>query len=169
MGTFAELRLKDRLALAARFHWQNGWAALQRFSPWILLVPAAAIGLIVLDAHTAFGWFEQKATQEIVAPTVLAVAVFVAGLYWAGAADFCSQWLLLLSVALFCRELHFWGTNNGIYLAILMLLWYASRNAHRMPAFFESRLLMSLFGCALFTYALTKTFDRGYWRFIAGW
>jgi hypothetical protein len=77
--------------------------------------------------------------------------------------------LLLLSIALFCRELHFWGTNNGIYLAILLLVWYASRNAHRMQAFLHSRVQVSLFGGAMFTYALTKTFDRGYWKFIAGW
>lgn len=38
-----------------------------------------------------------------------------------------------------------------------------------MQPFLQSRMSVSLFGGAIFTYALTKTFDRAYWNFIAGW
>lgn len=167
--SIAQPALADRIRSALAFHGRNGWAVLRHCSPWILLVPAAVICLIVVDSRRGLLWFEQKTTQEIIAPSILAIAILVSSLYWARAADFCSHWLLLLSAALFCRELHFWGTNNGIYLAIILLLWYASRHTERMRSFLQSRCCVSLFAGAVFTYGLSKTFDRGYWMKIAGW
>jgi hypothetical protein len=165
----AHSSLASRLRSVAQFHVRNAAAALRYFSPWILLVPAIAMWLIIVDSRTGFGWFEEKSTQEILAPTVLSVAIFIAALFWARAGGFYSRWLLLLSIALFCRELHFWGTNNGIYFAILFLVWYASRHADRMSPLFQNRAAMSLFGGAMVTYVITKTFDRAYWSFIHGW
>lgn len=160
---------KSRARQALQVHWGNGLAVLRRSSPLILAVPAIATCLIILDSRTGFGWFEEKSTQEILAPSILSVAIVAAALFWARAADFYSRWLLMLSTALFCRELHFWGTNNGIYFALLFLVWHASRNLHSMTPLTNSRLATSLFSGAIFTYALTKTYDRGYWSFIAGW
>ncbi len=166
---FGETSAFDRVAWSTNFHFQNLLFVVRRFSGWVLLVPLNSMCLIVLDSRTGFGWFAEKATQEIIAPSILALTASIAMLFWARAGHFYSRWLVLTSGALFCRELHFWGTNNGIYLVIPLLLWYASRNMEGMRPFVESRLAVSLFGGALMTYGLTKTFDRAYWTFLGGW
>src|SRR5262245_58258934 len=92
--------LKNRLQRAVQVHWENGLALLRQSSPLILAVPAVATCLIILDAHTGFGWFEEKSTQEILAPSILSIAIVASALFWARAADFYSRWLLMLSTAL---------------------------------------------------------------------
>ena len=141
----------------------------RQFNPLVLSVPLISIVAITIDSWTGVEWFEEKGLQEILAPSILAVAVVVALMFWARAGDFYSRWLVFLCIALFCRELHFWGTNNGIYLALALLVWFALRNMESMGPFVNSRVAVSLFAGAMVTYGVTKTLDRGYWRFISGW
>jgi hypothetical protein len=161
--------LWTRLHTALAFHLGNLLALLRRASPWVLAVPVLATGLIVLCQHTPARGIIEKATEEIVGPCVLAVATLVSLVFWARAGDFHSRWLALLSAALFCRELHFFGTNNGIYLVMILLLWYASRHLDSMRPLLDSRAAVSLFCAAIWTYLISKTFDRAYWGFIPVW
>jgi hypothetical protein len=79
-----------------------------------------------------------------------------------------SGWLVFVAGSLFCRELHFWGTNNGIYALMLIAFWYLATRAERLRPFVESRLVCSLFFGAVWTYGVSKTFDRAWWNFLPG-
>ncbi len=167
--THAQTSLASRSRAAIQGHVRNGLTLHGRSSFLVLLLPATVATLVVLLSRTPFLWLAEKATQEIVAPSILAVAVVIASLFWARAGHFYSRWLLLVTAGLFCRELHFVGTENGIYVVILALVWYASRHMDGMQPMLEHRTAASLFVGALVTYLISKTFDRAYWSFLAGW
>lgn len=137
-------------------------------SPAMLLVPLATLGSVWLLQWTAWFSIVQKDFQEVFAPSLLAISSIVAlGIYRTCRHPYL-KWQAWLTLALFCRELHFYGTNNGIYVALIVLFWYAGRHAREMSPYLTVRSLVSLVCGALVVYALAKTFDRGYWNDVAG-
>jgi branched-subunit amino acid ABC-type transport system permease component len=92
--------------------------------------------------------------------------VGLAVVLWIARRGFYFRWLTLLSVCLLCRELHFWGTSTGIYIAIPLVMWYASANFQSMKPYVNHRLLVSLFVGAFITYFFTITVDRAVWKFL---
>jgi hypothetical protein len=133
-------------------------------SPWILLAPLISAIATWLSLSTPWhAWFEKPA-QEVFGPAILAMAVILSLRLYKQHPQTFSKWLVWLTGALFCRELHFAGTNNGIYVALVVLLWFASRNLAAMRPWLDSRTIVSLFAAALWTYLVAKTLDRGYWK-----
>ena len=165
----ASTSFASRLRQAWAAHVQNLRAVLRQLSPWMLLVPLAATGGIAIVLNSPAGWLTDKITQEIVGPSILAVAALVALVFWVETRHFYGKCLFLLSGALFCRELHFWGTNDGIYLMLILIFWHASSRFEATKPFTADRSQVNLLVCALWTYFITKTFDRAWWWFLPGW
>lgn len=137
---------------------------LRRASPLVLTIPAVTAGLVLLLAYSPWYSLATKDFQEIVAPSILGLATAASLALAIGYRQPFLTWQLLLVGALFCRELHFVGTNNGIYVALVILLWYLARRVKPMRPLSESPAVLSLLVGALWAYLIAKTFDRGYWR-----
>mgnify|MGYP006908227899 CR=1 FL=1 len=137
-----------------------------KFSPWILILPAALCLWIGTQPQSPLWEYTHKVYQEKYGPAVLMAAVGLAAALWMIHRGFYYRWLTILCVCLLCRELHFRGTSTGIYFAIPLVLWYASANYASMKPFVNHRLLVSLFVGAFITYFFTITVDRAVWKFL---
>jgi hypothetical protein len=73
------------------------------------------------------------------------------------------QWLAVFVLCLFLRELHFRGTNTGFYIALVALIWWASHARDRLEPFISNKTIVTLLMSVLWTYAVSKTFDRHLW------
>lgn len=140
------------------------WRMFRSGSPLILLVPGITVLLVWFSQFTAWHSLLRKDFQEIVAPAVLAVATLLAGIVCFRHRVMFTGWVFALSAALLCRELHFWGTNNGIYVILILLFGFAARRYDRLQPFAGNRAVCSLLFGAMWAYFIAKTFDRGYWR-----
>lgn len=151
-------------------HWEEHVAHVQevasKFSFWVLLLPAALCAWIGTQSQSPLWEYTLKPYQETYAPVVLMAAVGLAATLWLVRRGFFYRWLTILSVCLLCREFHFWGTSTGIYIAIPLVMWYASANFQLMKPYVNHRLLVSLFVGAFITYFFTITVDRAVWKFL---
>ena len=138
----------------------------RRCSPVVVLAPVLTVGLVFLLQQSPWFSLVQKPFQEVLAPLTLALAAVLAGVALARHRHTYLKWQFLLVAALFCREMHFWGTNNGIYIVLIVMFWYAAANREKLAPFADSRRIMTLLFGAMLAYAVAKTFDRGYWRML---
>jgi hypothetical protein len=143
-------------------------ALLRRVTPAVLLIPVVVAAGVLACMATSAWWLVEKETMEIVGPCVIGIGFIAAGAFWVRVDHAFSGWLLFVATSLFCRELHFWGTNNGIYGSMLIAFWYLATRADRLRPFIDSRLIASLFFGAVWTYGVSKTFDRAWWNFLPG-
>ncbi len=117
-------------------------------------------------ARTPLGWMTEKPVQEIAAPVVIGItaALMIAVHQWVGA-----KFSLLLACfvwSLFLRELHFWGTNNGFYIAFVVLVIWGWLSRHQMEEFLNQTSIRYFLSGALLIYLFSKIVDRGYLSFL---
>lgn len=144
-------------------HAETAAHLLRLTSPWVLLIPAAgALALYILNFYPSVAAHLDKETAEIVAPIILAVGVFLAGWLAATRRHVYDKWLLLFAISLFLRELHFQGTNTGFYIALVVLILWASHARDRLEPFISDRSSVNTMMAMLWTYFITKLLDRGY-------
>lgn len=117
-------------------------------------------------SRTPIGWMTEKPIQEIVAPVVIGMtAVLVLAVHrWAGA-----KFSLLLACfvwSLFFRELHFWGTNNGFYIALVVIMIWGWLSRDQISEFLQCRVIRFYLSGAFLIYLFSKIVDRGYLAFL---
>lgn len=134
-------------------------------APWVLLVPlVGAVVIAALGSAPALAPYLAKDSAELVSPLILAAALLLAAaVYLTRPSHPYFAWQSLFALALFLRELHFTGTNTGFYVALVVLLVWASHARERLEPFFSDRRIVSLLVALIWTYAVSKTFDRRYW------
>lgn len=147
-------------------HGRNITDVAGKFSPWILVIPAALTAWIGTQTAHPLWQYTRKPYQEILGPSILAVAAVLSVAVWLKRRNFYHRWLAILSVGLFCREIDFQGASTGIYITVALLTWYASCNIESMKPYTENRLLVTLFVGAFITYFAAITVDRAVWKFL---
>lgn len=152
-----------------RHHLGSAKAALTGMPYWVWPLPILLCAGIILITQTPIGWVTEKGVQEIAAPVAIGLT---AGLvlfvhYWTRA--FFTLLLACFVWALFLRELHFTGTSNGLYISLIVLAWLASSRRDEISDFLKWPSIRALLGCALWTYFITKLFDRHYVSFLPGY
>ncbi len=158
----AGIRLKQQ----SQIHWDSGWAALRATPLLAFAIPFLATGLILLIRLSPVGWVTEKPVQEIIAPTVLALAAGSVLLvhHWTRA-----KFTLMLSVfvwALFLRELHFEFMNGGILFALAGLMWWLSNVRQQLVEWLSSFWIrLWLAGCFC-TYFISDMMDRHLFSFL---
>lgn len=156
--------MREQVSAAVSWHWTTAVRLLRMTPPWVLAVPL--LGAIVIVALNTLPWvapYLTKDSAEIISPIILAVGVVVAGWLAATRPAPYYKWLAIFALCLFLRELHFRTTNTGFYIAIVVLLWWASHARDRLEPFFSNRTIVTLLMAVLWTYAVSKTFDRHLW------
>ena len=96
-------------------------APLRWWAWWPVLLGPAAIGLTYLAYWRDWTWFLNKWHHEVLAVCLLAVtALAFLTRAWRGRNP-AHIILTGLAVAFLCREIHFAGTNLGVYIALVLL------------------------------------------------
>lgn len=130
---------------------------------WVWLVPAlGAVVFYALDQVPAVSPYLEKDSAEIFSPIVLGVGVLLGGWLAVTRRHVYDMWQLAFGLSLFMRELHFQGTNTGFYIALVVLLAWASHARDRLEPFISDRRIVAAMMAMLWTYAITKVLDRGY-------
>lgn len=156
--------MTERLTAAAAWHATTGTRILRLTPPWVLLVPAAgALAIYFLNAVPGLAPYLDKESAEIVSPIILVVGVVIGVWLAATRPHPYYKWLALFALCLFLRELHFRGTNTGFYIALVLLIGWASHARDRLEPFISNRTVVTLLMSVLWTYFISKTFDRHLW------
>lgn len=158
--------MRDKTVGMVRHHAESAKDAFIGIPLWVWPVPALLCVVILLILQTPFGWITAKPTQEIAAPVVSSL---MAGLalcvhYWMRTTF--TLILACFAVAIFFRELHFPGTNTGFYIAVVILAAWASAKREDIRDFLGERWIAGLLACAVWTYFVSKLFDRHYLSFL---
>jgi hypothetical protein len=153
-----------RLSTAVDWHWTTITRTWQQTPLWIFAVPAVAVAVIyLLNASGAVAPYLTKEVAEISSPIILSIPLAIATWLAATRTHVYYKWQALFALALFLRELHFTGTNSGFYIAIVLLLGWASTARERLEPFFSNRTIVTLLATIIWVYLVSKTFDRRVW------
>ena len=147
-----------------RWHAATAAHVLRTAPLWVWLVPALGGAVIwLMNLSPAIRPYLSKDAAEVSSPLVLAVGVVIAAGLAATRRQVYDTWQTLLGLALFLRELHFRTTNTGFYIAIVVLLGWASFARERLEPFISNRRVVAVIMAMLWTYAVSKTFDDHWW------
>lgn len=147
-----------------RWHAATAAHVLRTAPLWVWLVPILGGAVIwLMNLSPAIRPYLSKDAAEISSPAVLAVGVVIAAGLATTRRHVYDRWQTLLGLALFLRELHFRTTNTGFYIAIVVLLGWASFARERLEPFISNRRVVAVIVAMLWTYAVSKTFDDHWW------
>ncbi|MBL4647209.1 MAG: hypothetical protein COA52_13240 [Hyphomicrobiales bacterium] len=139
---------------------------IRKFPYWIFALIAVLFVAIVGLSYTPIGWVTSKPVQEIIAPIIIGIAaacsLFV---HWKLREKF-SLILLVFVVSLFSRELHFYGTNNGFYIAFIFIVLWSWWERRELAQWYGFRCIRTLVPLCISIYLVTKILDRGYFSFL---
>lgn len=162
----AAITVRERLTELFETTSKTAVTILKSIPPLIWLLPFALSLAIWAISKTPIGWMTEKPIQEIVAPVVIGMtAALVLMVHrWVG-----TKFSLLLACfvwALFLRELHFWGTNNGFYIALVVIVIWGWLSRNQIGEFLEQPAIKFLLSGAFLIYLFSKIVDRGYLAFL---
>ncbi len=161
--------------------WQKKWLQLLQLLRFdlkaicwpVLLIPFAMWGVTALGVcwfllprgETAYGqWL--SFWDDIAGVVVTGAACVLAALrcviqrkrYW--------LWVTVLASLLFCRELHFKGSNILVHVGIVVVFTAAWLLYQSMTEYFTSRRVVTLIVLLFTFYTITQTLDQRWWQFL---
>lgn len=155
--------MAQRIQTHLRWHLETAARLLRATPLWVPLIPVAGfLAVYELDRIPVVSPFLTKPWAETFSPLVLAVGVVLAGWLVVRRGLTYDKWLLAFALALFLRELHFAGTNTAFYVALVVLLVWASYAREQLEPFIYDRRIVAIMMAMFCTYAVTKVLDRGY-------
>ncbi|MEP1208513.1 MAG: hypothetical protein ABJM29_11000 [Rhizobiaceae bacterium] len=147
-------------------HWDSSWAALRATPLLVYVLPFLAAAVILLVRPTSVGWVTEKPVQELIAPTILAMAAgSVLFVYYWTRAKFALM-LALFVWALFLRELHFEFMNGGILFALAGLMWWLSNVREELVGWLKVYWIRLWLAGSFFTYFISDMMDRHLFSFL---
>jgi len=147
-------------------HLSSARAVFKGLPYWVWPLPLILAQIILILLHTPLGWITEKPVQEIVAPVVIGIAAIMSFFVHRWVNETFTLLLAFFTWTLFVRELHFYGTNNGAYIAIALLAWLASSKRDAFNEYLRWLSVRALLGGSMLTYIVTKVLDRGYLSFL---
>jgi hypothetical protein len=135
---------------------------------WHFLPGPVTVLLIVVADSVGWDFLLSKSLHEYsaLALTGAAILLCIAHLRVHGGALFII--LTFFTLNLFCREIHFAGTDITIYLALFLTPLWAWLWLDRIVDVFEDKRFLSIFTSTLFTYFLSQLIARRVFRGIPG-
>ncbi len=100
-----------------------------------MLLPPVTLGAVYLAYGLGWEGVIHKKPQEVVALILMPAAVAVFAARWAVGRDRFHLVFACASIVLLCREIHFRGTGNGVYVAAALIgVWAFLWRRHLLPA-----------------------------------
>jgi hypothetical protein len=155
---------KFDIAGTIRHHFESAKIALLNTPYWVWPLPFLLCVVILLIRETPIGWMTEKPVMEIIAPTIIGLTAMLVLFVHHWTRELFTLMLACLVWALFMRELHFYGTSRGLYITIIVLTVMASYKRDELKEFLSQRAIGTLLPLALWTYFVSKLFDRHVFR-----
>ena len=147
-----------------RHHFESAKMALLNIPLWVWPLPFLLCFVILLLRISPIGWMTEKPVQEIIAPTVICLTALLVLFVHHWTRELFTLMLACLVWALFMRELHFIGTSRALYAMVIVLAWLASSRRDQIVEFLSQRAIGTLLSLSLWTYFVSKLFDRHVFR-----
>jgi len=133
----------------------------------ILMVPpviAAFLWIIMANGIIR----PQKQPLEIAAVAVSGMFMLVAAMRYLLSRQAFFLWSSALFLLIMCREIHFAGTDQAIFIGLVILLGVILYQYDRFKPYLANTWVINLFVAGFFTYFLSQTVDQRWWRIIPG-
>lgn len=140
---------------------------MSHFSYRFLIVPllVAALLWIIMAA----GVFKPaKPGLEIAAVVVSGLFMLIAAVRFIVSRHVFFLWSTVLFLLIMCREIHFEGTDEAIFIGLVVLLGIVLLKYDRFKAYLANPWVVNLLVAGFFTYFLSQTVDQRWWRIIPG-
>ena len=137
----------------------------QSINYWLLLIPLVVTS--ALWTLIAAGGY-QYGRKELEAAAIVVTCLFVlaAALRYLITRHAFFIWTTGLMFLILCREIHFEGTDPGIYLGLLLLFGIALLKYDTLKDYLDNPLVINLLLIGFFTYFLSVTIDQRWWKGI---
>ena len=139
---------------------------LRRIDWRIALLPVLMAAVVYLLRQTGAAFLVDKRIQEIAGPSFLLAAIGVSLFRWALTRHPFFLWCAVLSGALFCREIHFAGTSQGVYVVLAVLFVFLWRRFETLRPCLDHPLALTLLAGVIITYILAVATDQHWYGFI---
>ena len=138
---------------------------LSHFNYRILILPVVIAALLwILMANGVVR--PEKEPLEIAAVVVSGILMIVAALRFIVSRQVFFLWSTALFLLIMCREIHFAGTDEAIFIGLLVLLGIILLGYDRFKAYLANPRVVNLLVAGFFTYFLSQTVDQRWWRII---
>jgi len=139
----------------------------QGINYWSLLIHlAVTLGMLILIAEGAYPFGRKE--LEFAAIVVSCLFMLAAALRYLITRHNFFLWGTGLMGLIMCREIHFAGTDPGIYLGLLMLFGIALLKYDTLKDYLDNPLVINLLLIGIFTYVLSQTIDQRWWKGMPG-
>ena len=162
-----KMPIYERVTMQSAVMKKNFKVLQQGINYWWLLIPlAVTVVLWILIAAVGYP-FGRKELEP--------AAIVVTGLFMLAAAlrYFITRhkfflWGTGLMGLIMCREIHFAGTDPGIYIGILLLFGIVLLKYDMLKDYLANPLVINLLLIGFFTYFLSQTIDQRWWKGLPG-
>ena len=137
----------------------------QGINYWSLLIPlviTSVLWILIAAGGYTFGRKELEAAAIVVSCLFMLAAALR---YFITRHNFF-LWSTGLMGLIMCREIHFAGTDPGIYLGLLLLFGIALLKYDTLKDYLDNPLVINLLLIGFFTYFLSVTIDQRWWKGI---
>ncbi len=140
---------------------------MNRFNYGVLFIPPALT--VLLWIIMAFGVIKpEKQPLEIAAVVVSGLFMLIAAVRFIVSRHVFFLWSTVLFLLIMCREIHFEGTDEAIFIGLVVLLVIVLLKYDRFEDYLANPWVINLLVAGFFTYFLSQTVDQRWWRIIPG-
>ena len=133
---------------------------------FLILPPMITAVLWLLMANGIFR--PAKEPLEIAAVVVSAIFMLIAALRFIMSRHVFFLWSTALFLLIMSREIHFDGTDEAIFIGLLILLGIILLKYDNFKDYLANPVVINLLVAGFFTYFLSQTVDQRWWRIIPG-
>jgi hypothetical protein len=140
--------------------------ALRWFRLWPLLLGPAAMVWVYIANATGMRWFVSRGTNENMALALVGVSLLG---FVIQAIIYRSEFHLFMAIlcgSFFCREWHFAGTSNGIYVMLGILAFWAVKRKDALEGIVGEGHLKVWFWATFSGYVLSQLIARRVFRYV---
>lgn len=109
-----------------------------------------------------------KEPLEIAAVVISAALMLIAAVRFFVTRHVFFLWSTVLFLLIMCREIHFEGTDEAIFIGFAVLLGVILNKYDRFRTYLDNPWVVNLLVAGFFTYFLSQTVDQRWWRMIPG-
>ena len=138
----------------------------QGINYWSLLVPLVVTSVLWIVIAVG-GYPYGRKELEPAAIVVSCLFMLAAALRYLITRHNFFLWSTGIMGLIMCREIHFAGTDPGIYIGLLLLFGIALLKYDTLKDYLDNPLVINLLLIGFFTYFLSVTIDQRWWKGIA--
>jgi hypothetical protein len=135
---------------------------------WFVLPPLALSALVAYLSYSGV-YDPWKPTLESLALWLLAIGTALACVRLFLSRDVFFVWGAAVLLTLLCREIHFVGTSEGVYVSLVLLGLLAVRFHDRLEGYLAQPFVVNALAMGFFCYVITNTTDQRWWKARSSW